>query len=183
MNKIISFVLANMLLASQVIAFSVKDEPKFGFTGYRMKHKQPVEGKFRQVNFKFAPSEDFATFIKSFELNIDSNHIETRPRTMIRDSRIIAIFNQDKINAKIVDVKGNESEGNFTVEITTNGVSKNYEAPYKVVDMVLKAETAIDLLDFNLTDSFNKFQTHCRALHGGKSWSDAKVNMSFTLEK
>ena len=57
-----------------------------------------------KFEFRSTKSDQSADFVKSIEINIDSNGIETKPKTPLCDNRIIAIFKKEPIMAKIVDV-------------------------------------------------------------------------------
>ncbi|MDO5046258.1 hypothetical protein [Campylobacter sp.] len=183
MNKLISGVVATMLLAGSAFAFSAKGEPELGFTGYKTAAKTAVGGVFKKFEFKSMKNEKFADFAKSIEINIDSNGIETKPKTPLRDNRIIAIFKKEPIMAKVVDVQGDENKGMFKLEITTNGISKTYDAPYEFKDGMLTAKATIDVLDFNLNETFAKFAEECKALHAGKTWSETEVSLKLAVEK
>ncbi|QKF91438.1 hypothetical protein [Campylobacter sp. CCUG 57310] len=183
MNKIISSVVASMLLASSAFAFSAKGDPELGYIGYKTAAKTAVPGVFKKFEFKSTKSDKFADFAKSIEINIDSNGIETKPKTPLRDNRIIAIFKKEPIMAKIVDVQGDENKGVFKLEITTNAVTKTYDAPYELKDGMLMAKAIIDVLDFNLNETFAKFAEECKALHAGKTWSETEVSLKLAVEK
>lgn len=183
MNKIISSVVATMLLAGSVFAFSAKGEPQLEFAGYKAANKVAVGGVFKKFEFKSAKSDKFADFAKSIEINIDSNGIETKPKTPLRDNRIIAIFKKEPIMAKVVDVQGDENKGVFKLEVTTNAVTKTYDAPYEMKDGTLTAKASVDVLDFNLNQTFEKFAQECKALHAGKTWSEAEVSLKLAVEK
>lgn len=183
MNRLISGLVATMFLAGSAFAFNAKGEPELGYTGYKTAAKTAVAGVLKKFEFKSTKSENFAEFAKSIEINIDSNGIETKPKTPLRDNRIIAIFKKEPITAKIVDLQGDENKGVFKLEITTNGVSKTYDAPYELKDGMLNSKAVIDVLDFNLNETFAKFAEECKALHAGKTWSEAEVSLKLAVEK
>ncbi|AQW86948.1 putative periplasmic protein (YceI-like domain) [Campylobacter pinnipediorum subsp. caledonicus] len=181
MKKIISSVVVASLFATGAFAFNAKMDPELSFTGYKMENKTAVGGTFKKFEFKSEKKDSFIDFAKTIDIKIESTGLTTK--NPLRDKRIASIFKNEAIMAKIVDVKGDENKGEFTLEITANGVTKTYNAPYEVKDGKLAASAVLDVLDFSLNETFNKFAQECKALHSGKTWSEAKVDMNLMIEK
>ncbi|AFJ02996.1 YceI-like protein [Methylophaga frappieri] len=80
------------------------------------------------------------------------------------------------IQAKIVEIK----DGELSLDVTMNGETRTVPMSYEVVDGKLQAKGSLDILDFNASEAFKKFEAVCTTIwHKGKTWST--VDLTFTV--
>lgn len=171
------------LLVSFGFAYSANGDLKVTYTGYKTQKKVGVPGTFKTIKLTSSENANFADFAKSLNVEIDGGSVDTKMK--IRDVKIAGIFTESQtpqITAKILDVKGDEKAGTFSIEINMNKNAKTYDFPYSVENNQITAKGKIDILEFAMNKSFDSFAKKCKALHSGKTWSEVGVEFKLPIK-
>lgn len=172
-NFLLAFLLA-FFAVSTAFGYQYTRDPVIKVTGYKMATKIPVTGSFKEVDFSFAPSKDFAKFLESTVVTINGMSIDTK--MSIRDKSIqTTLFKLAKsplIIGKIKEVSGTDKTGSLVLELTINNQKKNYQMGYINKNNVIKIRSKINILDFGMKQPFEAFAEKCKGFHGGKTWSE-----------
>lgn len=181
MKKVIFSSIVAMSLLSSLHAYELNGNLDVKWTGFKTERKVGVSGTFQDIKLMIQKSEDFKLFLKSAYVKIDTLKIDSK--MPFRDKNITStLFSLDSaknIDAKIIDVKGDDKKGTLVLSLTMNQVTKNVEMNYTVEDSKVKAEGRIEILDYALSNSFNEFAQKCKVFHQSKTFSN--VDISFTL--
>lgn len=160
-------------------AYELDGDLKVEWTGYKTEKKVGVSGTFKKVDLQIKRNEDFANFLKSAEVEIDSlsleSGLEVRNKSMV--NTLFSLKSSEKILAFISEVNTNTKS--LTLKLTMNEVTKTVPMKYEIKDKKVVASGVIDILDFSMSESFAKFAKECFDLHKGKSFSE--VTIAFEL--
>jgi hypothetical protein len=160
-------------------AYELNGDLNLKWTGFKTAQKVGVSGTFKNVEFKISKNDDFAEFLKSANVKIDTlsfdSGLDVRNKSIV--STLFSLKSSENILATIskVDMKNKT----LTLKLTMNEVTKNVPMTYYINKGSIIAKGQIDILDYNMSDSFAKFAKACFDLHEGKSYSE--VHIAFTL--
>lgn len=88
--------------------------------------------------------------------------------------------NPGKIDAKIAQIDANKLD----LAVTMNGETRTVPMDYEVVDGQLTAKGTLDILEFNASEAFKKFEAVCTTIwHKGKTWSTVDITFTVPVEE
>ncbi|RXJ99077.1 hypothetical protein CRU98_06865 [Arcobacter sp. CECT 8986] len=156
-------------------AYELNGDLKVQWTGYKTEDKVGVSGSFKDIKLDIKKSDDFVEFLKSANVEINTltldSGLEVRNKSMI--STLFSLKSSQKIKATISEV--DEDSHTLTMKLTMNEVTKDVSMRYMIKDRKFRAKGEIDILDYNMNDSFAKFAKECFDLHKGKTFSEVTV--------
>lgn len=166
-------------LISQLHAYDANGGLGVKWTGFKTEKKVGVSGTFNKVDFEIKNSESLSDFLKSAKVKIDANSLESKDegRNLNITSTLFSLASAKTIQGHISKVE--EDAKTLVLEINMNGVTKAVPMAYKIEEGKIIASGAIDILDFDLKNSYLAFVQKCAELHENKSYSD--VNIEFTI--
>lgn len=158
------------------------------WTAFKFTEKTAVGGMFDKVNVLIsAPAEDmFATLTgASFTIPVESVNSANEER----DGKIKASFFGTMSSTEIISgVVKSINQTDATVEITMNGVSKDYDGSVTVDGEKIGFKCTIDLVDFEASSAIDSLNAVCNDLHKGadgisKLWTEVDISVETTLKK
>lgn len=182
-----SIILAAFLCGS-VFGNVCSDSLKFDFTFYGSPNKEYVVTKntFTKYEANFIDSKLLNATLKidatSLDTSADLNNMgATWPAAMARTrsaNTVNQFFRKFEVDPGIIETKVvNIDENAIEIEFKMNGVTKILPFAYKIEDNTLKANSKLEILDFNTQKAWENFQRICeKVFHHGKSWSEIDVN-------
>lgn len=192
--KKISLFLGAGLLASSLHAGVCSDSFKFDFTFYGGPDKEYVVTKntFKKFEVTFPEEKLLNSTISIDAMSIDtsadpSNIDKQWPAGLlkVRDNNTKTHFFKNfetdvgKISAKIVSI----NDEKIDLEVTMNGVTKVVPLTYKIDGDLLKATGKLDVLEFNTSKAWEKFEKVCKSsFHHGKSWNELDINFEVSKD-
>ncbi|MBL3520710.1 YceI family protein [Arcobacter lanthieri] len=177
-NKILLSILAFGLISS-LNAYELNGNLTLKWTGYKLASKVGVSGTFNKIDFDIKKSDNLAEFLKSSKVKIDSNSLESNDPTRNANitSTLFSLASANFIEGEISSV--DEKNKTLILDILMNGIKKSTTMTYEINNGNIIAKGAIDILDFNMKNSYEAFTKICGVLHENISYSD--VNIEFTL--
>ena len=169
---------------------------RINFLSYKMQSKAKVPetggpATFKNVEFNFANTSGGITeILTNSTAKIDLTSIDTN-KNPIRDNNVknkfFAHLTSQEVSGKIVEVKGDDANGDITLSLNFNGIEKEVGLKYEVKDGKLTATGEIDLVEgnlFNTAEAFEKFATDpvIQGLHAKKSWSDVTIGFEVPVK-
>ena len=159
-----------------------------GWTAFKFTEKKGVSGVFDEVDVLIAQnSEDMLQTLSgaSFTIPISSINSENPERDLKLQNSFFGTMEATEIISGLVKSIDNEKA---LVEITMNGMSKEYEGAVTVEAETVKFSTTIDMNDFEAQHSIDSLNIVCGELHTGedgisKLWSEIDINVETTLVK
>jgi len=151
------------------------------FKAYKTPAKIGVGGIFDSVVYTPAVkvAKDASALLVGSSVSIDTASVNSKDKG--RDAKLVASFFQvmstQKITAKILEAKA----GQFIVEVTMNGVTKNVPMSFVVEDKKVVASGTIDLFDFSANKELASINQACFEKHAGKTWSDVTIGFTTNL--
>lgn len=159
-----------------------------GWTAFKFTEKKGVSGVFDQVDVLIAQnSEDMLQTLSgaSFTIPIESVNSENSDRDVKLQNSFFGTMEATEVISGIV--KSIDAE-KALVEISMNGVSKEYEGTVVVEGEKVNFTTTIDMVDFEAQSSVDSLNIVCGDLHTGedgvsKLWSEVDISVETTLVK
>lgn len=191
MKKFLKLTLVGMVFATLGFGYSTNGKLEVVATGYKTATKVGVSAIFTDVKFIYKTNKDFATFLKSMNVDINALSVSVLSdvEQQLKNDNVAIIFQKEngakssKITAKIINVKGDDKKGILDISITMNEVTQVVSFPYTVKDGKIMAEASINVLDFMLHDSFNEFSKALIELHENRSWTEVGLKLSIPFTK
>jgi hypothetical protein len=159
------------------------------FSGYKFLSKVKVSGVFTDVKTTHNKKHtDLKSFLKSIEVKILTNSIETKDRSRNKNilTTLFATKGSSTITAttKKVNLKKNHIIMNVQIENIIKEVTFNYN---KTKDLIIFA-TTLDLVEFGLGKQFSNFSKKCSVFHTDtngveKTWSIVDITVKSSLPK
>ncbi len=158
------------------------------WTAFKFNEKTAVGGMFEKVNVLIsAPSEDLFSTLTGASFTIPTESVNSSNEE--RDGKIKAHFfgamsSTDVISGIVKSI--NETTAN--IEITMNGVSKDYQGSVSAEGAKVEFNTTINLNDFEANYAIDSLNAVCNDLHKGadgisKLWSEVDIKVETTLLK
>ena len=159
-----------------------------GWTAFKFTEKKGVSGVFDQVDVLIANnSEDMLQTLSgaSFTIPVSSINSENPERDLKLQNSFFGTMEATEIISGLVKSIDNE---NATVEISMNGISKDYNGTVVVEGEKVNFTTTINMVDFEAQSSVDSLNIVCGDLHTGedgisKLWSEVDINVETTLVK
>ncbi len=157
-----------------------------GWTAFKFTEKKGVSGVFDQVDVLIAQnSEEMLQTLSgaSFTIPIESINSDNPERDQKLQNNFFGTMEATEIISGLV--KSIDSE-KATVEISLNGISKDYEGVVSVEDLKVNFTTTINMNDFEAQHPIDSLNVVCGELHTGedgvsKLWSEVDINVKTTL--
>ena len=188
MKSPLMFLYAASLLGASLFATECRYEAKevtVGWEAYKTLKKIGVKGVFDKIDLETQKESSVTKLLESLKGTIHTASVNSgnagRDKTLTEE--FFKLFVSETIQAKIVDVKGDETGGTMVAEMTMNGIAKKVPLQYRIENDKLKANGYIDMFDFGLSKALGSINAACYDLHSGKTWNDVAVSMEFELKK
>ncbi|MFD1551181.1 YceI family protein [Putridiphycobacter roseus] len=174
---------------TEVCTYSYDDlSTKVNWNAFKFNEKTAVGGTFNEVNVLISQaSEDMFKTLTGASFTIPTSGVNSNNE--IRDPKIKASFFDQMESTEVISgvVKSiNATDAN--VEITMNGVSKDYNGAVTVDGQKISFATTIDMNDFDAGYAIDSLNNVCSDLHKGadgvsKLWTEVEINVETTLKK
>jgi len=177
-KRILMLVLA-FSMASSLSAYELNGNLDVKWTGYKLASKVGVSGTFNKIDLTIKKSDNLTKFLKSAKVKIDAKSLESKDegRNFNITSTLFSLASAKTIKGSISSV--NEADKTLVLDIVMNGVKKAIPMTYEINNQNIIVKGVIDILDFNMQNSYKAFTQTCGALHENVSYSD--VNIEFTI--
>lgn len=161
---------------------------KLTWTAFKFTERAGVSGTFDVIQVTTAgASEDMYNALTgaTFTIPVSSVNSENPDRDKkIQNHFFGTMTSTENISGVVKSI----DESKATVEMTLNGVTKEYEGEVTVEGETVKLATTVDMDDFEAHASVDSLNTICYDLHTGedgvsKLWSDVDVVVETTLVK
>ncbi len=159
-----------------------------GWTAFKYTEKTGVSGVFDKVNVLISESSDdmFKTLTgTSFTIPVESVNSKNEDRDAKINAHFFGAMNStDLISGLVKSINASEA----TVELTMNGVSKDYTGTVNVDGETVSFMSTINLTDFEAGFAIDSLNVVCNDLHTGKDgisklWTEVDINVTTTLIK
>lgn len=176
MRKIIlSSFFAFLIFSSTLNAYELSEQIQIKWTGYKTEKKVAVSGTFKDISIDIEKSSTLTDFLKSAKVEIQTKSLDSN--NSFRDKNItttlFSILSLSKINSYISDVQ--EINKTLTLQINMNNIKKTVPMKYEILENKIIAKGMIDLLDFDMDESFSSFALKCAHYHENKSFSEVDI--------
>ncbi len=187
-----SLVYADEETGKQSCILSVKDVVEINWKSYKTAAKIGVGGSFDDVSYTAIKKEgkNFKDILVGSKVLINTNKVNSKNKG--RDLKLVnsffKIMKNEKIEAKIIDIKAKEKvmgkpkTGTIIVEITMNKTTKKVPLSYIYDKDIMRANGFIDILDFEASKALASINKACFDLHDGKTWSDVEIGFVMNIE-
>lgn len=179
MKRKLSLSILGLFLVSGLNAYEINGDLGIKWTGFKTEKKAPVSGTFNEINLNIKKSDKLSDFLTSAKVKINSLSLESKDKGR-NENIVTTLFSLS--SAKVITgviTKVNEDEKTFLLDVTMNEVTNTILMMYDISDGKIIAKGTLEILDFNMKDSFLAFAQKCAALHENKSYSD--VNIEFMI--
>jgi len=175
-----------LILNAQQCHFETDGALHVKWTAYKAPGKFPVEGTFLAVSSNFEKSaSSIVKLLDKRRVYIQTRMVDTGISE--RDVKLVQfffnLFEGQKIQADVLSVEGNDTEGKLLVDIFMNGKTKKIPMQYIYEKEKLKANGTIDLADFNALPGLRSITISCYDMHQGKTWQDVAIAFSIDVQK
>lgn len=179
MKKTLLLTIFAFSLVSGLNAYELNGELGVKWTGFKTEKKVAVSGTFNDIKLDIKSSDKLTDFLTSATAKIASASLESKNpgRNLSITSTLFSLASAKTISGTITKV--DENEKTLTLDVTMNEVTKAIPMTYEIIEGNIIAKGTIEILDFNMKDSFLAFAKECAALHENKSYTD--VNIEFTI--
>jgi hypothetical protein len=189
---ITSIMYAEITLPKSGCVLSQEGVVSVGWKAYKTPAKIGVGGVFNDVSYTpIAPKgKNFKEILVGSSVVINTNSVNSKNEA--RDLKLVnsffKIMSDEKIKAKILDIKANKREkgkprtGVISMEITMNSITKEVPMNYSYENGKLKAEGFIDIFDFQASKALSAINKACFDLHKGKTWSDVLISFEMNIK-
>ncbi len=161
---------------------------KVNWTSFKFNEKTAVGGTFDEVNVLISnASEDMFKTLTGASFTIPTNSVNSNNE--IRDPKIkSSFFGVMEATDVISGIVKSINETTANVEITMNGISKDYQGAVTVTGQTIAFATTIDMNDFEASYAIDSLNNVCSDLHKGadgisKLWTEVEINVETTLKK
>jgi polyisoprenoid-binding protein YceI len=179
MKKSILLSVLAFTLVSSLNAYELNGQIGVKWTGFKTEKKAAVSGTFNDIKLDIKNSDKLSDFLSTAKVKIVSASLESKnpERNDNITSTLFSLATSKLIAGSISKV--NEKENTLTLAVTMNEVTKDIPMTYEIIDGNIIAKGTLEILDFNMKDSYLAFAKKCAELHENKSFSD--VNIEFTI--
>ena len=157
------------------------------WVAYKYTQKTGVNGKFEDTKVEgTSTGANPSDVLNGATFEIQTGSVNSGDPT--RDPKIVESFfgtlvNGGSISGSVMSVEGSETEGKVTFNLSLNGINKNVEGTYTVVDNKFEAKVELNMADWNAQGGIDKLNKVCEDLHkgaDGKSilWPEVTVYVS-----
>ncbi len=165
---------------------------EINWKSYKTAAKTGVGGSFNDVSYTAIKNEgvNFKEILVGSKIEINTNKVNSNNKG--RDLKLVnsffKIMKNEKITAKIIDIKAKEKVmgkpkiGTIIVEITMNEITKKIPLNYIYDKGIMRADGFIDILDFKASKALASINKACFDLHEGKTWSDVEIGFVMNIE-
>ncbi len=164
------------------------------FVGYKTTKKVGVEGKFLEVTTEGQKARSKHSLAKLLALPVTVNLLSVDSGNPVRDQNLKTAFfgmmSSQKAVGRLTNLKmaNTGSEGTATLELTLNGVTKEYPMVLTRTQDSVSGAATIDTLSFGANQAFESLSKVCHDLHIGedgisKTWSEVDIKISHSFQK
>ena len=192
LTMLTSFIQAEISAPKSGCILSQEGEVTVGWKAYKTSAKIGVSGGFNDVSYTAAAKEgkNFKGILVGSTVIINTNSVNSKNEG--RDLKLLnsffKILSDEKITAKIVDIKtkskemGKPKTGTLMVDIIMNGITKLSPINYIYDKGIMRGEGFIDLFDFGASKALTSINKACFDLHEGKTWSDVSIEFRMNIK-
>lgn len=162
------------------------------WTAYKFLRKAGVGGTFKTIQVDGTlTGANPKTIIESLSFSIPISSVETNDPG--RNEKIANYFfgnleNSELLSGKVVSLGDN---GKAVLSITMNGITKDVEGDFTLIDNLFNYSTEIDVLNWNAGLGIQKLNEACNDLHTdvengdteSKLWPDVTIKLAMELTK
>ncbi len=172
-----------------------KDSTQVGWTAYKTSQKVAVQGSFPKAAISGPSSKkELKALLEGAKADISLNevadiHTENPGRDNTLFSFFFSLFKDKKVKASVEKVKGSDTEGDFELKLSMNGVTKAVSMHY-IRDNAgkLEAKGELDILDYKLDKAHESLNKACNVLHKGadgvsKTWTNVGLRLTSIITK
>lgn len=152
------------------------------WTAYKTTDKVPVKGVFNEVKVtKSNPAENPVEVLNGLEFEVPIESLFTKDT--IRDYKLKQFFFGTMANtSQIKGIITMENDGNGSVDLTMNGLTKNFPYSYEVNGESIDLTATIDLDNWQAQAAIAALNEVCFDMHKGedgisKTWNDVAINV------
>ena len=161
---------------------------KVNWKAFKFTEKKGVGGTFNKVNVLISEASDdmFNTLTgATFTIPVNEINSENPDRDLKIQHHFFGPMTSTDIISGVVKSINNTTA---VVEITMNGISKDYEGAVNVDGHKIGMTTTIDMVDFEAQVSVDSLNSVCNDLHKGedgvsKLWSVVDISVETTLKQ
>lgn len=179
MKKTILLSVLAFTLVSSLNAYELNGDLGVKWTGFKTEKKVAVSGTFNDIKLDIKDSEKLSAFLTSAKVKITTASFESKnpARNTSIISTLFSLASSKTIAGTISKV--DEKEKTLILDVTMNEVTKPVSMTYEIIDGNIIAKGTLEILDYNMKDSFLAFAKKCATFHENKSYSD--VDIEFTI--
>ncbi|MGA1932729.1 YceI family protein [Arcobacter sp. YIC-464] len=178
MKKIVfcSFIL--LALITNLNAYEQNGDLLIKWTGFKTLKKTPVSGTFKDIEFSIIKNKKLEEFLKSAKVSINTSSFNSKDdfRDKNITSTLFSLASAKKIEASISKV--NIKDRVLNLKLTMNETTKDVPMRFEILNDLIYAKGSIDILDYNMKNSFLAFAKKCASFHENKSYSDVEIEFS-----
>lgn len=152
------------------------------WTAYKTSDKVPVNGVFNEVNVtKSNSAENPVEVLNGLEFEVPIESLFTKDT--IRDYKLKQFFFGTMANtSQIKGIITMENDGNGSVDLTMNGLTKSFPYSYEVNGESIDLTATIDLDNWQAQAAIAALNEVCFDMHKGedgisKTWNDVAINV------
>jgi polyisoprenoid-binding protein YceI len=164
------------------------DSTVIGWTAFKFTEKKGVSGVFDQSEVLIAnTSEDMLQTLAGASFTIPVSSINSQ--NPVRDTKLKNSFFGVMESTEIISgIVKSISDSEALVEITMNGVSKDYTGTVTTDGLKVSFSTTINMTDFEAQYAVDSLNIVCSDVHTGadgisKLWSEVDINVETILVK
>lgn len=178
MRKILLTSIFTFALITNLNAYELNGDLLIKWTGFKTMEKAPVSGTFKDIKVEIKENKDLEEFLKSAKVTIKTASFDSKNE--YRDNNItstlFSLATSKQIIASISKV--NVKDRALNLKLTMNETTKDVPMRFEILNDLIYAKGKIDILDYNLKNSFLAFAKKCASYHENKSYSDVEIEFS-----
>lgn len=178
MKKILFTFVFIFALFTNLNAYEINGDLLIKWTGFKTLAKTPVSGSFKDITLEIEKNYNLEKFLKSAKVVIKTNSFDSKNE--YRDNNItstlFSLATSKLITASISKV--NIKDRVLNLKLTMNETTKDVPMRFEILNDMIYAKGSIDILDYNMKNSFLAFAKKCASYHENKSYSDVEIEFS-----
>ncbi len=178
MKKLLLTSIFAFALITNLNAYELNGDLLIKWTGFKTLKKTPVSGSFKDIKLEIKKNKDLEEFLKSAKVSIKTASFDSKNdyRDKNITSTLFSLATSEQITASISKV--NVKNRVLNLKLTMNETTKDVPMRFEILNDLIYAKGKIDILDYNMKNSFLAFAKKCATYHENKSYSDVEIEFS-----